>query len=164
MVLQLEDQIRCKEKEINDLEELLKEKDERLKEAEHNSKSCLVEEINRKENTPKIQTMMRKCLYNDRGHCKFGRECVFQHFSEICLLRQQCPHQGCQKRHPLQCLFGLQCQFGPNCSFYHTSEHLDETDAKYGEKKKYGEGIKSNDARNNKNAMGEEPQFVELFN
>ena len=56
-MLQLEDQIRSKEKEINDLEEILKENDERLKEAEVNSQSCLVEEINWNENTAKIQTI-----------------------------------------------------------------------------------------------------------
>ena len=103
MVLRLEDQIRSRENEIRDLEELIKEKDKKIKEAEENSNKYLIEEVQHTGNSQPFQKMMKRCLYNDRGHCKFGRECLFNHFSKVCPLRQECPYQGCQMRHPLWC-------------------------------------------------------------
>ena len=105
------------------------------------------------------QQVQERCVYIDRGHCKYGRACLFQHVSEVCRLRQECPHQHCQKRHPFRCRYGESCQFGPSCSFYHSVEHLEEYNPDDEEKKDNGKGIDTKEI-NDENSPVEEVELV----
>ena len=60
-----------------------------------------------------------KCIFNDRGFCRYGRHCRFQHGDQACELGQSCLIQQCQNRHPQPCKFGMECIFGPRCDFLH---------------------------------------------
>ena len=111
----------------------------------------------------KVQKIARRCFYNDKGHCRFGRACLFQHASEVCLLGQECPCQTCPKRHPLPCRYGVNCQFGPTCSFHHSYENHGRTTEEYEEKKTDGEGIDANDDMTNENEMTNEAETVEML-
>lgn len=84
-----------------------------------------------------------RCIFNDKGHCKYGRGCLFQHCIEVCQFSQTCSTQSCKKRHPLPCKFDSNCRFGPICSFYHNVEHPEDTKEDSEEKKteNYEEGI-----------------------
>ena len=70
----------------------------------------------------------RWCVFNNKGHCKYGKQCFFKHSCEVCPFRQNCSEQGCQKRHPIACKFGFQCQFGPRCSFHHPVENVENAE------------------------------------
>ena len=156
MLRKLEDKIRRRENEIYGLEELLKAKDEKLRKAEEKAKKpCL---LGRKE-LENSQQIQRRCLYNDRGHYKYGRACLFLHVSEVCRLGQECPHQHCQRRHPYRCRYGENCQFGPSCSFYHSVEHLEEYNPDDEEKKDDGKGIDTKE-KNDENPPVEEVELV----
>ena len=68
-----------------------------------------------------------KCYHHDRGYCKFGEQCHYQHFREICQNRN-CKLKECRKRHPKPCRNGHQCKFYRSniCAFKHDNE--DSTD------------------------------------
>ena len=63
---------------------------------------------------------VRVCLFNDRGYCKFGRWCRFQHLNGICDVAGKCRRSNCRRRHPVPCRYGDECAFGPRCAFNHT--------------------------------------------
>ena len=61
----------------------------------------------------------RICTFSEKGYCRFGRHCRFQHFNQICANNGKCQTLNCGKRHPLPCKFGLECVFGKRCAFAH---------------------------------------------
>ena len=69
----------------------------------------------------KIMPFRIRCLLNDKGHCRYGRFCTFEHVTKICENKLNCKIQMCLNRHPKPCKFDQQCRFGPNCSFDHTA-------------------------------------------
>ena len=50
------------------------------------------------------------CHHNNTGYCKFGYECRFQHYYELCQ-KQVCRGKMCRFRHPKSCKFGMNCKF-----------------------------------------------------
>ena len=52
-----------------------------------------------------------QCSHNNRGFCKFGQECHYQHFHELCS-KTICKDSECRFRHPKH------CKNGDNCKFY----------------------------------------------
>ena len=65
-----------------------------------------------------------RCIHNDTGHCRYGRQCYFRHVGEICELNQDCVDPNCEKHHPLPCRYGSQCIFGQTCSFSHGNKDV----------------------------------------
>ena len=66
----------------------------------------------------------KRCIFNDRGHCRYGNHCYYKHVVEICELSEDCAETSCPKRHPQHCKFQSICSFGPNCSYRHVSEEV----------------------------------------
>ena len=65
--------------------------------------------------------MAMRCYFQDVGYCKYGVECKFQHYKEVCKERT-CRSRYCQRRHPRPCRnFFLKhyCRFGEACKFGH---------------------------------------------
>ena len=65
--------------------------------------------------------LVTKCKFHDKGYCKFGEKCRFQHYSVICD-KLKCPNKHCEKRHPRTCRFFFEenyCKFGSYCFFRH---------------------------------------------
>ena len=64
-----------------------------------------------------------QCYHHNRGYCKFGEQCRFPHFEDICP-RNICRVKECKKRHPKPCRNGQQCKFNKanNCAFKHESK------------------------------------------
>jgi len=159
MLNKLEDQIRSRDKEISHLEKLLKVKDGTTDEEsiKHLERGTVLNE--------RVGTTLDKkrkgCIFNDRGHCRFGRSCFFQHFSEVCQFRQDCPYRSCEKRHPLPCRYGDLCQFGPNCSFFHINQKVEQTEASNVGKKNVEERI-DNEEMNEENSTVQESESGEL--
>ena len=62
-----------------------------------------------------------KCLFHDRGYCKFRSHCRKQHLQGVC--RQKQCHRKCQKRHPKPCKFLDDCKFLKKniCAFAHAN-------------------------------------------
>ena len=62
-----------------------------------------------------------KCLFHDRGYCKFRSHCRKQHFQGVCQ-QNQCDRK-CQNRHPKPCKFLDQCKFLRKniCAYAHAS-------------------------------------------
>ena len=50
------------------------------------------------------------CYHNNTGFCKYGEECHYQHYHELCG-RTICKQEKCKYRHPKSCKFAGKCQF-----------------------------------------------------
>ena len=68
----------------------------------------------------------RKCIYNDRGFCKYKENCSNFHSIQICDKFQKagkCMTQGCKSRHPKDCYFWTKkesgCHRGSSCKYNH---------------------------------------------
>ena len=71
-------------------------------------------------------TNKRKCRYHNRGFCKFGDQCHFQHHSSICEEYKnngQCERQDCHSRHPKLCRHWAKkpdgCKRNEKCQYLH---------------------------------------------
>ena len=54
----------------------------------------------------KGEKSVKRCRYNNRGHCKYKTECKFIHYREVCqtyLDGRKCDQNTCKKRHPKVC-------------------------------------------------------------
>ena len=71
---------------------------------------------------------LSKCLFNDRGFCKFKEGCRKQHFSSICPRPKENCDENCLDRHPKQCKFKDGCKFLKKkvCAFSHASVAQDD--------------------------------------
>ena len=61
-----------------------------------------------------------QCFHNNKGYCKFGVECHFQHYHDICL-EKVCRDKECKARHPKYCKNGDDCKFYKKkiCAYRH---------------------------------------------
>ena len=61
----------------------------------------------------------RKCVYHDRGYCKFGDKCHNQHPDKVC--SKNCFNEDCEFRHPNPCKYGQRCLFNKKniCVYSH---------------------------------------------
>ena len=69
-----------------------------------------------------------KCIFHDKGFCKFGDICRYKHYSVICD-ECKCPNKSCEKRHPRICRFFSEhnyCKFGTYCHFRHDNPLLEK--------------------------------------
>ena len=53
---------------------------------------------------------MFQCYHNNIGYCKYGKNCKYQHFYELCP-KQVCRDEKCEFRHPKSCKFDGKCKF-----------------------------------------------------
>ena len=69
--------------------------------------------------------VQQQCYHHNRGYCKFGKQCHFPHFDEVCQ-RSICIEKECKKRHPKPCRHGQKCKFNKAniCAFRHESKQL----------------------------------------
>ena len=51
-----------------------------------------------------------QCQHNNKGYCKFGHQCRYQHFNQICE-KKVCRENECPSRHPKPCKNGQRCRF-----------------------------------------------------
>ena len=61
------------------------------------------------------------CVFDYRGFCKNGGECLKKHLQEICKNRN-CLGESCFKRHPKNCIFFTtfgDCRFAESCRYHH---------------------------------------------
>ena len=74
---------------------------------------------------------LTKCLFNDRGYCKYREQCRKQHHKSICPIKN-CDKK-CNARHPKPCKFKSECRFNAKniCAFKHNTigREDDELDA-----------------------------------
>ena len=63
----------------------------------------------------------RKCVYHDRGYCKFGDKCHNQHPDKVCF--NNCFNEDCEFRHPNPCKYGQRCLFNKKktCVYSHVT-------------------------------------------
>ena len=68
-----------------------------------------------------FRNKITKCLFHNRGYCKYGESCRKQHFKQVC--EQKSCNKDCKKRHPKPCKWGIKCKFQKNniCAFSHTT-------------------------------------------
>ena len=61
-----------------------------------------------------------QCFHNNKGYCKFGVECHFQHYYDLCL-EKVCREKECKARHPKYCKNGDNCKFNKKkiCAYRH---------------------------------------------
>ena len=61
-----------------------------------------------------------QCQHNNKGYCKFGIQCRYQHYSKICE-KKFCKTKECPSRHPKPCKNGEKCKFHKNdcCAYQH---------------------------------------------
>ena len=76
----------------------------------------------------KITTLTKntfQCHHNNKGFCKFGVECHFQHYHEICS-KKVCREKECKARHPKCCKNGDACKFYKKkvCAYRHDIDDL----------------------------------------
>ena len=64
-----------------------------------------------------------QCSHHNKGYCKFGDKCHFQHFHELCS-RVICKEKECPSRHPKNCKNGDECRFFKKniCAYRHENE------------------------------------------
>ena len=64
---------------------------------------------------------LTKCLFNDRGYCKYREQCRKQHHKSICPIKN-CD-KNCNARHPKPCKFKSECRFNAKniCAFKHNT-------------------------------------------
>ena len=99
---------------------------------ESRSSKILDEHMKRAHENPDL----KRCIFNNRGHCRYGTLCNFRHYSQVCPENQDCKKEVCEKRHPVKCRYGQSCPFGHNCSYHHIIEGLVE-DEDLGEERKH---------------------------
>ena len=59
-----------------------------------------------------------QCQHNNKGYCKFGLQCRYQHYNKICE-KKICKLKECQARHPKACKNAQNCKFlNNNCCAY----------------------------------------------
>ena len=68
-----------------------------------------------------------QCQHNNRGYCKFGDQCRYQHFTEACKNRV-CKIKDCRYRHPKPCRNKENCKFlkRNRCFYKHIKEDCKE--------------------------------------
>ena len=64
-----------------------------------------------------------QCQHNNRGYCKFGDKCKYQHFTETCKNRA-CKVKDCRFRHPKPCRNKEDCKFfkRDRCAYNHSKD------------------------------------------
>ena len=69
------------------------------------------------------------CHHNNTGYCKFGHECRFPHYYELCQ-KQVCREKMCRSRHPKSCKFGINCKFFKRqvCVYKHFDKKIDASE------------------------------------
>ena len=63
------------------------------------------------------------CLHFQKGYCKFGPQCRFEHVKELCK-KESCDIEDCKLRHPINCKFFAvygNCKFGTYRAYSHLS-------------------------------------------
>ena len=70
-----------------------------------------------------------QCYYHNRGYCKFGAECHYQHYSESCP-KTLCMDKQCCFRHPKMCRNSITCKFFKRqiCMYRHQPLNEDKPD------------------------------------
>ena len=61
-----------------------------------------------------LKTKSQKCEFFDRGYCKKGEDCEYQHPDKVCS-KSNYFNEKCHDRHPNPCCWG------PRCKFYNTN-------------------------------------------
>ena len=61
-----------------------------------------------------LKTKSQKCEFFDRGYCKKGEDCEYQHPDKVCS-KSNCFNEKCHDPHPNP------CWWGPRCKFYNTN-------------------------------------------
>ena len=74
------------------------------------------------------------CIRSKFGFCKFDRNCVNIHYTEVCY-DTHCRGGECEKRHPVVCSFFRnygRCKFGNYCAYRHplSKEHKLDNEVK----------------------------------
>ena len=74
-----------------------------------------------------------QCYHNNTGYCKFGDQCRFQHYYELCT-KKICRERQCKFRHPKSCKFGGNCKFLQRkmCVYKHIEKSNEEVDISNG--------------------------------
>jgi hypothetical protein len=65
------------------------------------------------------------CVFDYRGFCKNGGQCLKKHFQEICE-NKSCQGDSCLKRHPKNCIFFStfgDCKFAEHCRYNHEGKN-----------------------------------------
>ena len=64
-----------------------------------------------------------QCQHNNKGYCKFGLPCHYQHYTIICE-KKICRLKECQARHPKACKNVQNCKFHKNncCAYRHDDD------------------------------------------
>ena len=77
------------------------------------------------QNDSDLRNNSEKCLYNDRGFCKFRLECRKRHFENVCEIKD-CDKK-CLNRHPKPCKYKKRCKFNAKsvCAFSHVNDTLE---------------------------------------
>ena len=72
---------------------------------------------------PGSQSNLFQCQHNNRGYCKFGDKCKYQHFTETCKNRA-CKVKDCRFRHPKPCRNKEDCKFfkRDRCAYNHSKD------------------------------------------
>ena len=73
------------------------------------------------------EKLQKRCNYDDRGYCRNGNGCKYQHFAQICenfLKDGKCEaRRGCKSRHPTICKYWKHsvegCRRGEMCKYLH---------------------------------------------
>ena len=78
------------------------------------------------QNDEENKVIKRKCRYFNRGYCKYGTSCRFQHSQEICyeyMKEGMCKTNGCFRRHPRHCKYWTGspegCTRADSCQYLH---------------------------------------------
>ena len=68
-----------------------------------------------------------QCQHNNKGYCKFGLQCRYQHYNEICE-KKICRTKECPARHPKACKNAQNCKFHKNncCAYRHDEVEKEE--------------------------------------
>ena len=71
-----------------------------------------------------------QCPHNNKGYCKFGDKCRYQHFNQICE-KKVCREKECPSRHPKPCKNGQRCRFYRNncCAYEHQHDNIKQKDS-----------------------------------
>ena len=70
------------------------------------------------------QAQRKVCIYDRKGYCKEGNNCLFAHAQEICtdyMKSRICTRNNCRKRHPRPCRYFSRniCRRGDSCRYLH---------------------------------------------
>ena len=68
-------------------------------------------------NQDSFRNKIRKCLYYDRGFCKYAEKCNKHHPDKVCS-DPNCFDDNCDSRHPNPCKFGPRCKFNRTNVYY----------------------------------------------